>query len=172
MHGYASHFGQDERNFVQYTSNGGSRRRRSGLEAYSRGAKRIVFADIDRRATETIKRNCNKVGCDAPVLTAPFETAAAQLGEKFDLVFIDPPYKQNLYYRALKALVDSDRLNDGAIAVCEHSPEDKLPDKVGGLSKYREKKMGKCQFSFYRFESGLCDEGLKKEISDREEKEE
>lgn len=62
-----------------------------GLEAYSRGAKRIVFADIDRRATETIKRNCNKVGCDAPVLTAPFETAAAQLGEKFDLVFIDPP---------------------------------------------------------------------------------
>ena len=35
-----------------------------GLEAYSRGAKRIVFADIDRRATETIKRNCNKVGCD------------------------------------------------------------------------------------------------------------
>ena len=142
-----------------------------GLEAYSRGAKRIVFADIDRRATETIKRNCNKVGCDAPVLTAPFETAAAQLGEKFDLVFIDPPYKQNLYYRALKALVDSDRLNDGAIAVCEHSPEDKLPDKVGGLSKYREKKMGKCQFSFYRFESGLCDEGLKKEISDREEKE-
>ena len=104
-------------------------------------------------------------------MTAPFETAAAQLGEKFDLVFIDPPYKQNLYYRALKALVDSDRLNDGAIAVCEHSPEDKLPDKVGGLSKYREKKMGKCQFSFYRFESGLCDEGLKKEISDREEKE-
>ncbi|MFR3346895.1 MAG: RsmD family RNA methyltransferase [Christensenellales bacterium] len=100
-----------------------------------------------------------------------FRDGGGAIGEKFDLVFIDPP-EQNLYYRALKALVDSDRLNDGAIAVCEHSPEDKLPDKVGGLSKYREKKMGKCQFSFYRFESGLCDEGLKKEISDREEKEE
>ena len=140
-----------------------------GLEAFSRGAAKVVFVDVDRRAAETVKSNCKKVGCEAVVLTAHFESALAQLKEKFDLIFIDPPYKLNFYYRALKTLCDFDRLNDGAVAVCEHSSEDKLPEKVGGFLKYREKKMGKCQFSFYRFESGLQSPTEDGEQRDRED---
>ena len=140
-----------------------------GLEACSRGAAKTVFVDIDRRATEVVKNNCKKVGCEATVLTAHFESAIAQLKDKFDIVFIDPPYKQNFYYRALKALNEFSRVSDNAIVICEHSSEYKLPENVGRFFKYREKKMGKCQFSFYRFQS---DSNTSKTNRDEQEMEE
>jgi 16S rRNA (guanine966-N2)-methyltransferase len=64
-----------------------------GIEALSRGAGEAVFVDRDPRAVAAIRRNLEALGIDAPVLR---EDALAFLGraagERYDLLFLDPPY--------------------------------------------------------------------------------
>ena len=124
-----------------------------GIEALSRGANKVVFVDINKEATKIIKQNCVKCGCinDVAIVNMPFDSAISGIKEKFDIVFADPPYQSDMYFNILKRLDRSDVLNVDAIVVCEHSREEYLPDKVGNLSKYRVKNMGKCGFSFYQY---------------------
>jgi 16S rRNA (guanine966-N2)-methyltransferase len=123
-----------------------------GLEALSRGAKKAVFVDSDREAARVIKLNCEKCRCgdEAAVINMPFETALNSIKEKFHIVFVDPPYKDDVYFSVLKKLNNSQLLAQDAIVVCEHSRDDTLPNNVNSLSKYRVKEMGKCAFSFYQ----------------------
>ena len=67
-----------------------------GLEALSRGARRVVFVESDRAAAETIVRNLDKLGLEGAVVLR--EDAARKLagdaagGKRYDLVLVDPPY--------------------------------------------------------------------------------
>lgn len=122
-----------------------------GLEAISRGAEFCVFVDINKDASKIIKANCEKCGVqNASVVNLPYDVAITGLKQKFDLVFADPPYADGFYYDILKRLEKSDLLAKDAIVVLEHDTETELPDSVGNLSKYRQKIMGKCSFSFYQ----------------------
>lgn len=69
-----------------------------GIEALSRGAKRVVFIDDYFPAVKVIKANLNKCQAEskARIIRKDFNRAVIQLakeGEKFDLIFLDPPYK-------------------------------------------------------------------------------
>lgn len=65
-----------------------------GIEALSRGARDAVFVDSDRRAVGAVRRNLAALGLDATVQRsdALAYLAGASGGERFDLVFCDPPY--------------------------------------------------------------------------------
>ena len=123
-----------------------------GLEALSRGAKKTVFVDSDRESARVIKLNCEKCRCgnEASVVNMPIETALNSIKEKFDIVFVVPPYKEGAYFSVLKKLSINNLLTEDAIVVCEHAREDSLPNNIDTLSKYRVKEMGKCGFSFYQ----------------------
>lgn len=122
-----------------------------GLEALSRGAEHCVFVEINKDAAKIIKANCEKCGVqNASVINMPYDVAITGLKQKFDIVFVDPPYSDGLYYDVLKRLDKSDILAKDALVVLEHDTEIELPDSVGCLSKYRQKIMGKCSFSFYQ----------------------
>jgi 16S rRNA (guanine966-N2)-methyltransferase len=71
-----------------------------GLEALSRGARRAVFVDSSRAAAAVIRDNLRvlKLAERAEVVVAGVERALAQLdarGERFDLVFVDAPYRRD-----------------------------------------------------------------------------
>ena len=122
-----------------------------GLEALSRGADNCVFVDINKEAVKVIKFNCEKCKVqNASVINLPYDVAISGLKQKFDIVFADPPYSDGLYYDILKRLDKSEVLAKDAVIVLEHDTENELPDSVGNLSKYRQKVMGKCSFSFYQ----------------------
>jgi 16S rRNA (guanine966-N2)-methyltransferase len=64
-----------------------------GIEALSRGASEAVFVDDDARAVEAIRRNLDAVGADAEVHRRDvLRYLACAAGERYDLVFVDPPY--------------------------------------------------------------------------------
>ncbi len=67
-----------------------------GIEAASRGAEAVVFADSDPRAVASIRANLDAVGIDAPVYRRDALDFLADLRRRdeppFDLVFLDPPY--------------------------------------------------------------------------------
>lgn len=121
-----------------------------GLEAFSRGAKSVVFVDSDNESANCISKNCQKCGCDALIINRDFKQALNQLrGCAFDIVFIDPPYKSEYYIDSCRLLLEYKLLKKDCIVVLEHSTGDEMPDSIDILTKYRDKKMGKVTFSFF-----------------------
>jgi 16S rRNA (guanine(966)-N(2))-methyltransferase RsmD len=79
-----------------------------GLEAASRGARRVVMVERDRVALAAIRAAIERLHAAQVELVAgdAFEVLArlARAGERFDLVLLDPPFGQGLVERALPLL--------------------------------------------------------------------
>lgn len=90
-----------------------------GLEALSRGARRTVFVDSSRAAASTIRDNLRalRLAERAEVIVARVERALHQLearGDRFDLVFIDAPYRNDTSAAVLAELEEHGLLEAGA----------------------------------------------------------
>lgn len=109
------------------------------LEALSRGAASAVLADIDRNACEIIKKNAQKTKLyeKTRVLNTDYKAVIRgfQGREKFDIVFLDPPYAANLLEDALARLIRADVLAEGAIVICESDKD--TPFEMEGLTLKR-----------------------------------
>jgi 16S rRNA (guanine966-N2)-methyltransferase len=99
-----------------------------GLEALSRGAARAVFVERARPALVALRANieacrasdrCEVVALDA--LTMPG-------GPRVDIVFLDPPYGQDLVPRALTRLREVGRVGPGCLIVAETGRDEPPPD--------------------------------------------
>lgn len=100
-----------------------------GIEALSRGAAHCILIEADRKQAEHIKSSLTQLQCTtAAVICAKAEQALPQLTNKFDLVFLDPPYSLNLW-ASLSEKIDY-LLNEGAKIYVEADqplPQLKLP---------------------------------------------
>ena len=95
------------------------------LEAVSRGAKDAVLIDMDRDACQAIKKNMetSRLGAQCRLIARDYEQAMAQLareGQKFDVVFIDPPYRMENTGEICAALYDRGLLAEAFLLVVEH----------------------------------------------------
>ena len=99
-----------------------------GLEALSRGAKKAVFCDSSRDATDIIIKNAKKAKLfeKCRVSTCDYNQMITGVAgkEKFDIVFIDPPYSMKITSKILNKLYDLNALNNGAFVICENGDED------------------------------------------------
>ena len=93
------------------------------LEALSRGADYAVVSDADQRASLIIKKNAQNTGMydKTRVMTADYKTVIRGLAgrERFNIVFLDPPYASGLIPDALDRLVRADLLAPSALVICE-----------------------------------------------------
>ena len=124
-----------------------------GLEALSRGARRVVLIDESRSAIMAVRANVALLaeGTRAEVLQKDARTALAGLrdrGERFDVVFLDPPYGSDLYERLLP-LAEAVLADDGVI-VAEHFHKRALPERMGRLVNARSVRIGDHRLTFYR----------------------
>ena len=96
-----------------------------GLEALSRGAKSCAFVDISPLAIKVIKDNINnlKINQDEYQLIKQRDIEALKLfkyhHQKFDLVFLDPPYEEGEYQHIVDILVNDDLLDENSVIVIE-----------------------------------------------------
>ncbi|MCQ2771357.1 MAG: 16S rRNA (guanine(966)-N(2))-methyltransferase RsmD [Clostridia bacterium] len=94
-----------------------------GIEALSRGASKATFVDASREAIEIINSNLKKTKLDnlANVVYADVVQflSSKKCNEKFDYVFIDPPYAKRALPQTLSALYDSNLLKSTSIVICE-----------------------------------------------------
>ncbi len=94
-----------------------------GLEAISRGADSAVLIDASVEAVDIIKQNAKNTGlmkqCRISRMDYSEYLKSAANKEKFDLVFLDPPYAKDMKAEILKKLTRANILNDGAIVICE-----------------------------------------------------
>lgn len=93
------------------------------IEALSRGAARATIIDQSRDAVNIIMDNAKKTHlfekCRISAADYSSFIRGAAGREKYDIVFLDPPYDSGLLRAALEALHKADLYADGAYIVCE-----------------------------------------------------
>jgi pantetheine-phosphate adenylyltransferase len=124
-----------------------------GLEALSRGATSAVFVEKARAALPVLEANRAAVGLGASeVLHLPAERALERLaarGQRFDLVFLDPPYALGLLEPILEKLVALDLLLPQATIVCEHHGRDPAPVGPSSLERGETRGFGDVALTFF-----------------------
>ena len=122
-----------------------------GIEALSRGAARCTFLDQRKEAVALIRENLKTTGLSerAAVLQGDAISFLTTCREKFDLIFLDPPYQSDLLERALDAITRIDILNGNGIILCESSVEKILPQPNGPYEMGREYRYGKIKLTLY-----------------------
>jgi 16S rRNA (guanine966-N2)-methyltransferase len=119
------------------------------IEAVSRGAKRAVAIEVDKRAHAIITGNIQTLGIEDRVKAIRAFTGAwstRHQAELFDLIFVDPPY-DNIPYRDLKSLPR--HLADGGTLVLSW-PGNMEPLKFESLNAVQTKNYGDAQLVFYQ----------------------
>jgi 16S rRNA (guanine966-N2)-methyltransferase len=118
-----------------------------GLEALSRGAAFCSFIETSREALTAIRGNI--AACRAEGKTKVFAADALHPppGQPHGLVFLDPPYGQNLVPAALTALHGTGWIAPGALIVAELGPDETFAPKEA----LAERKHGKARLMFFRF---------------------
>ncbi len=129
-----------------------------GIEALSRGASQVIFADQSPTACQVIEKNLEH--CCQPsdpenntrilctdILGPHFFSSLA--GESFDLIFLDPPYHKNIPENLLRNSSLVSCLSSRGMIIAEHSPKEHLNHESYGLDLSRTKKYGNSMFSFF-----------------------
>ncbi len=108
-----------------------------GLEAMSRGAAGVTFVDSERDAMELVKRNAQSTGffdkCRYSVSDYRNFIRKASGRDKYDLVFIDPPYAMECCTDSAERLVSAELLALGALLVLESGEEEIDAARLEGL---------------------------------------
>lgn len=134
-----------------------------GLEAISRGAKSAVFIDSNINSIKTIRSNLAGLGIEelGELIKADIPHIISKLyynKEKFDLIFLDPPYAKFGYKRqsapslAKKTLIKLDQcdiLMPSGIIVAEHFIRDTVPT-LNGLALFKSVIYGDTEVSFLK----------------------
>jgi 16S rRNA (guanine(966)-N(2))-methyltransferase RsmD len=90
----------------------------------------------------------------------------AERGVRFDLVFLDPPYKLlGMYEELILRMQELGMLNNRAYVVAEHGSDVSLPDQIGSAVRWRHAVYGEVSVSFYEVgesaeEAGRAEEGM------------
>ena len=126
-----------------------------GLEALSRGAERVVFVERDADAAGALRRNVAALHVARQTLVLPMDAARALnrlagAGERFDLVFLDPPYGAGLVEDTLLRLGACSVLTLDAIVVAQHFTKHVPPERFGALAAYRSRRFGETTLTFFR----------------------
>ncbi len=93
-----------------------------GLEAISRGASHAVLVDKSKDAVKIIQENMEKTKLSSNCSVAQTDALSyirRSRGEKFDLIFLDPPYASGLYQPVLEALLTEQMLKPTSLIICE-----------------------------------------------------
>jgi len=149
------------KNFLDLFSGSGA----VGLEAFSCGAKRVMMIEKDSKCFQVIEQNCHLL--DIPLLGSddrecrPFcmdvfaaIKAFSLKKERFDLVFLDPPYDQGLGKKTLKTLGAYDILHPNSLIIAECGKREGLPYAEHDFQIMTQRKYGKSYLVIFK----MCDQ--------------
>ena len=138
-----------------------------GIEALSRDAGRVVFADTSKSCTDCIDKNIRSLDEDAifdniSILTKDIHQAIKHLSkekEQFDIIFIDPPYNKgketapyhkNRIRKCLKNISIYDILSSSGFLIVEHFKKDIIPEIEEDITLMRRLSYGDTVISVYK----------------------
>jgi 16S rRNA (guanine966-N2)-methyltransferase len=126
-----------------------------GIEALSRGAGWVDFVDRERRCCDIIKQNLVKTRLaeKAHVYCTSVAKIFTFLEKPYDIILIDPPYKDRKIGELLEQLSASKLVEKHTVVVITHSSRFSLEEEYGTLHLIKERRHGDSTISVYRKES-------------------
>jgi len=115
-----------------------------GLEALSRGARRVVFIEKSRAALKTLEENVWTLKAESRTRVIHGNAGTYLKAQQAGIVFLDPPYEAEAEYEIALTAATAD------LAIAQHSCRFSLQDRYGRLERYRIVKQGDNSLSFYR----------------------
>jgi len=116
-----------------------------GFEALSRGARRVVMVERDRAAAAALRASAQKLAAaNVDIVEGDALRYLATPRERFDVVFVDPPYSEHLVPRVLERLAP--HLSEGARVYAEDDEALELP---AGWQPLREDRAGAVHYGLY-----------------------
>jgi 16S rRNA (guanine966-N2)-methyltransferase len=131
-----------------------------GIEALSRGAAMVYFAEASKAAADLIAANLKSLGVASGFEIVKSESSKALgqwnlAGVRADFAFLDPPYRlRDEYSKTLIGLAESTLVNISSTVIAEHEKRFDPGEKCGKLHRYRKLEQGDAALSFYRLEEG------------------
>ncbi len=121
-----------------------------GIEALSRGAENAVFVDSSRKSLNIVKTNVDTVGFSdrAKLIMSDSTAYLGRTSEKFDIVFLDPPYHCGLIDKAFEYLPQV--LKDTSVVICETKADEELPETFGDFEIKKTYKYSAIKITVYR----------------------
>ncbi len=119
-----------------------------GIESLSRGARHVTFVDNNFKCTQAIKANLDSLDINESfydIIRTNGLSVMAKLSkeeEKFDLIFLDPPYHKGMARKCLINIDSYDILSQNALAVIEHFKKDSLETGLKTLIMEKERRYG------------------------------
>jgi 16S rRNA (guanine966-N2)-methyltransferase len=126
-----------------------------GLEALSRGAAHATFVERDARAVAALRANVDALGLAGVTRVVRGDAVAeldrlARAGERFGLVFLDPPYEAGAVDATLERLGAAEVIAPGALVIAQHFTKRAPAPAVGALSAFRTRRFGETTLTFFR----------------------
>jgi len=135
-----------------------------GIEALSRGAGNVVFVELHHAPQTIIYKNLKKCKFFNPgepstpknwILLKSNAWHALEVLQKkqarFDWVYVDPPFADDLYEETLWKLSASQLLQESATVVVEHFRKTGLQETYGKLSQIKTRRLGDTALTFYEW---------------------
>ena len=124
-----------------------------GIEAICYGGKMCYFVDNNIKCIKVINDNIKTFGIsnNCVTLNSDYKEALKYFSKrniKFDIIFVDPPYKFNIIVELLELINNNNLLNDKGIIVFEHQQNDIVENSYFNL--LRHKKYGDKFVSIYQ----------------------
>ncbi len=121
------------------------------IEAISRGMEEAVLVEKDWQAQKVIAANIamTKETSKFQLLKMDADRALSQLSGEFDLIFLDPPYAEDVIVKTLEDLEGLGLLSPDIKVVCETEKSVILPEQVANLSIWKQKAYGISKVTVY-----------------------
>lgn len=123
-----------------------------GLEALSRGAAHTTFVERDRRVVRQIQKVCLQLDIDTARIRIVNADAIVWLKSQrtnWDIVFVDPPFKELSYYKKILANVEP-RLKEEGLVYVECSKRETI--EIAGFEIWKQSTMGEVRTMLLRRE--------------------
>lgn len=118
-----------------------------GIECLSRGAGEVLFNDIRKESIALTKKNLALVGEGGAVTCLDFRRCLSGVRGQFDLIFSDPPYREDYLCELLRLVGERDLLCAGGLVVHESEREESAP---AGWERADFRRYGRTEVSFFR----------------------
>lgn len=111
------------------------------FEAISRGAKSATLVEFSAKAISVIKKNIEKLECtnQINIKRKMVDSFLKKCEDKFDLIFLDPPYDKNLVNETIKQIIESKVAKKGTKILIEHSKFEDLACEFDEMCLYSRK---------------------------------
>lgn len=119
------------------------------IEAASRGADPIVLVESDWGKRSTILKNLSFVESSTHLQISPVERFLAVARERFDYIFLDPPFRYPDKAALIRTIDERAILRPGGRALLHHPREDEMPESIGNLSRVDSRSYGRSIVDFF-----------------------